>query len=408
MFGSDILEVVIGIVFVYILVSIICSAVREAIEAKLKTRAAYLERGIRELLHDVDGTGLAARLYNHPLIYSLYADRYTPGSAKKRPPILARGHTLPSYIPSGNFATALLDMAVRGTDTDVVSSDPASPVITLQAVRDGVLNLQNQAVQRVLLTAVDQAQGDIGRAQANLEAWYNGSMDRVSGWYKRATHWVIFWIALVVAAALNVNTVTIADYLYRNDAARAAIVDRAEGATTDTAFLSHSYTQTRALLDSLDLPIGWQNGWGAPRPHGLAGPADSPLWNDVFGPILGLLLTALAATLGAPFWFDVLNKVMVIRSTVKPREKSRDEASEDRQTSPRPAPPAAADDDAAGAPPGGAAQGSAPIPAAAVRAAEPGDVPAPPDAESGVDGCEVEMDSDTPDDELPPAEGGVA
>ena len=34
--------------------------------------------------------------------------------------------------------------------------------------------------------------------------------------------------------------------------------------------------------------------------------------------------------LGAPFWFDVLNKFMVIRATVKPREKSPDEASEDR------------------------------------------------------------------------------
>jgi len=42
----------------------------------------------------------------------------------------------------------------------------------------------------------------------------------------------------------------------------------------------------------------------------------------------------MAATLGAPFWFDVLNKITVIRSTVKPHEKSPEEASEDRQASP--------------------------------------------------------------------------
>ena len=44
----------------------------------------------------------------------------------------------------------------------------------------------------------------------------------------------------------------------------------------------------------------------------------------------GWLMTAFAVMLGAPFWFDMLNKFMVIRSTVKPREKSREEGSEDR------------------------------------------------------------------------------
>ena len=82
MFGSDLLEVVIGIVFIYILVSVICSAVREVVEAWLKTRSAYLEHGIRELLHDQAGTGLAAHLYTHPLIYGLYMAEYDP---KPRP-----------------------------------------------------------------------------------------------------------------------------------------------------------------------------------------------------------------------------------------------------------------------------------------------------------------------------------
>ncbi len=46
--------------------------------------------------------------------------------------------------------------------------------------------------------------------------------------------------------------------------------------------------------------------------------------------LAGYLITALAIMLGAPFWFDVLNKFMVVRATVKPKEKSPDEASEDR------------------------------------------------------------------------------
>jgi hypothetical protein len=49
MFGSDVLEVAIGLIFVYLLLSVICSAINETIEVWLKKRGADLERGIREL-----------------------------------------------------------------------------------------------------------------------------------------------------------------------------------------------------------------------------------------------------------------------------------------------------------------------------------------------------------------------
>src|ERR1043165_6002387 len=80
--GSDILEVSIGIVFVFVLVSTICSAVREGIEAWLKTRASFLEYGIRQLLNDPHGLGIAKELFNHPLIAGLYADEYATPNAK--------------------------------------------------------------------------------------------------------------------------------------------------------------------------------------------------------------------------------------------------------------------------------------------------------------------------------------
>lgn len=45
---------------------------------------------------------------------------------------------------------------------------------------------------------------------------------------------------------------------------------------------------------------------------------------------LGLLFTEVALSLGAPFWFDVFNKFIVVLSTIEPREKSPEEASKDR------------------------------------------------------------------------------
>jgi hypothetical protein len=121
-------------------------------------------------LHDKTAVGLAKSFYEHPLIHSLFSEEYVPENASKRPGMFADGANLPSYIPARNFAQALMDLAARGPKTDVISSDPNAPVISLENIRTNILNLQNPAVQRVLLTAIDTAQGDLNRAQANLEA----------------------------------------------------------------------------------------------------------------------------------------------------------------------------------------------------------------------------------------------
>jgi hypothetical protein len=161
-------------------------------------------------------------------------------------------------------------------------------------------------------------------------------MDRVSGHYKRRTQMWLFVIGLGTTLALNVNTITIADYLAQNETARAALVRRAQEIRRDTLYqrlVADSATIDRATaravyedLQSLELPIGWDRQLPLP-PNSLA--------SDVFWfrvkQVVGLLLTAFAIMLGAPFWFDLLNKFMVIRSTVKPKEKSPEEGSEDRQ-----------------------------------------------------------------------------
>lgn len=535
MFGSEILEVAIGVIFVFLLVSIICTAVREGIETRLKTRSAYLEQAVRELLHDRDAKGLTASIYTHPLVHALYPGEYKPKPTAEQTGILARGDNLPSYIPSRNFATALMDIAARGPVTQPGNSGPNAPMVTAESIRANIRNIQNPAVQRVLLTALDEAKNDLDRARNNVENWFDSAMDRVSGQYKRASQKIIFYIGIAIAILLNVDTLRIARFLYVDDAARAAIVARAERAVAsgDSVALRMTSDQARAAMDSLNLPVGWTHlsfrpapdtaelrFWrdslgrvaarkaaaaatpAAPAPAATpppavtvpvllptatradtvrpdtvrvdtarpAGAADttrrqvaadtaraaasrqdsvrallradsarleaaardsarprfaadpgawSAHWARTLGNIFvfalfslpGWLITAAAATLGAPFWFDVLNKVMVIRSTVKPHEKSPPEASEDRQNKTVVAPAATTTAATTTAVTTGTA-GTAATPGAAGAAGTAGAGAAAPaavvDDEEHLEGCGIQGEEETLDEELPPAEGGVA
>src|SRR6266480_262554 len=104
MFGSEVLDVAVGLVFIYLVMSLICSAACELIESFLKRRSRYLQRGLQELFDDREGTGLVQEIYRHPLVNSLYRGQYQPGVTKN----------LPSYIPARNFALALMDIIGPG------------------------------------------------------------------------------------------------------------------------------------------------------------------------------------------------------------------------------------------------------------------------------------------------------
>ena len=84
MFGSDIVDVALGMVFVYLLLSMICSAVKELIEQVMKHRARDLETSPRELPADPDGTGLVQKIYNHGMIFGLFKGAYNPTDELQR------------------------------------------------------------------------------------------------------------------------------------------------------------------------------------------------------------------------------------------------------------------------------------------------------------------------------------
>lgn len=323
MFGSPILDVAIGMIFVYLLLSLICSAANELIEAKLKNRAKDLEAGIRNLLGD---KGLADKIYSHDLISGLFS------AAKGKP----------SYIPAKTFALALMNTVFPAGTT---GGGAAGTV--LESLRTTVSNLPETdpaaPIKQALLALIDDAQGDVNKLKANIEDWFNAAMDRVSGWYKRRAQVIIVVLGLLVAIALNADSAYIARHLSTDPAMRNSLVSAAQayaqqqnqpGQNGQQASVSAqaSFNENLARLEGLGLPIGWSIGGDDPR---LTWPGlhfwHREFWTDWYSQIrfhwLGWLLTALAVSLGAPFWFDMLNKFIVVRSTVKPKEKSLEEKS---------------------------------------------------------------------------------
>lgn len=391
MFNSQILDVLVGVVFIYCLVSVICTAVKEGLESLLKTRASYLEYGIRELLHDTDGKGLAKDFFQHPLIFSLFSGEYTPGKLKK-PGVFTKGHDWPSYIPAANFAKALLDLAAHGPDAKAAALPGNGRIADLNVIRANVIRLNNRAVQRVLLSAIDNAQGNLDQAQQNLEQWYDSSMDRVSGWYTRSTRKMIFCISLTVTIALNINTLTLVHYLYVNDTARAMIAAEARNASATNI----TYDSAKTRLEGFALPIGWSDESVAALKNRTPNDKKSN-FAIAYELIFGWLMTAFAGTLGAPFWFDMLNKVVAIRSTTKPKDKSTQETAADQQ---QPASSALAMS---------VSPSNAQFVQAASTQARATQSNNAIDADSHLDGCDGNhAGAETPDNELPHAQGGVA
>lgn len=346
----DILDVAIGTVLFFLTVSLLCSSVRELFELVLKSRGRTLERGLRELLDDPEAQILVRSIYQHGQIAALFRGDYDP----------AKPRALPSYIPAGHFATALLDIVARGPGTTPYPVAP-SPM-TLDGLRAQAAFLPSAKVQRVVLSAIDHAAGDLAAVKANLAAWYDGSMDRVSGWYKRQTLVWLFAIGFGAAATLNLDALTVTRALMAEKDLRAAAVLHAERvvagpapSASATALPAPASTAVRTVDDTarelatIGYPVGWDaNGCPAPQMSaqpqlvGCASPlsfggaggrgtheSNAPLsfwlWT-----VLGWIVTAVAVCVGAPTWFDLLNKFTVIRSTVKPHEKSREEGSEDR------------------------------------------------------------------------------
>ena len=315
------LEVVIGLTFVYFVLSLICSAATESIASWRGWRAAKLEEGIKNLLSGKtaitpEGEALAKKVYDHPLIQALIKPATKKQAAAGKEP-------WPSYIPSRTFVTALLDVAaahVVETKPGHESSPPAeadgSPPHSVvdTDVEAAIAALPSPELQRALLTLYGEAKGEAEQFRRSAEQWFDDSMQRVSGWYRRHVQLVLWILGIVVVVLLNVDTLQVANTLWKDPVTRSAVVTQA-----DAAAKQGQGVDVANAVSKLELPLGWKLFKAG------SGPQEFP--NDAGGilaKIVGLLLTVAALSLGAPFWYDLLSKFVRVSGS-GPRPQTADQ-----------------------------------------------------------------------------------
>lgn len=271
MLDHPIIDVALGLVFFYVVFSLVASAVQEWIASFFGLRSKNLKSGVERLV----GSDYAEKIYKHPLIGNL-----------------AKDGKLPSYMSAETFSSVLFEVVARDAQD---KSRVARTADEVQAVIDKIDDAH--PLKRILTALLEDGEDAADKLKLKLAGWFDQGMDRISGWYKRRVKVIVFLIAAVLTVATNASTILIAEELWKNDALRTEIVAKATAS-------AGSGTPPVVDSDSLkEFPVGWPD---------TMQERSTTWWIKA---VLGWFITIAAVSLGAPFWFDLLGKVASLKGS---------------------------------------------------------------------------------------------
>ena len=295
---SPIIDLAIGLIFVYVVLSLLASSVQEWMASLFGLRARNLYQGVRRLL----GPQYAQEVYAHPMIRRLAKKDRWPvqtDSEGKKPTKRARlwrwlFPKAPSYIDPRTLRAVLTAVVKKNGNGD---ADDGSE----EAETDDV----HRILETICPTGKEITDSDVMQA---FSEWFDEGMTRVSGWYKRKAKLWIVVIAAVITIGTDASTIHIAEKIWMDDALRSVLTEQASGlieaGATDAQLESHF----SEALESL--PIGWRGG----LPKG---------GTELLKSAVGWFITIAAISLGAPFWFDLLGKVAHLKGSGRQRREEQ-------------------------------------------------------------------------------------
>ena len=331
---NTILNVVIGLIFVFFVCSLAVSGINEAVRKMLNTRSRVLWSSIQRILSEDDELPQGKEdkdTKRNPIawIYHVFA---LPRSYKRKPEDRQAGSLFDRFfnhqqigrldpaalgrrskitnLPAADFARVLVDVV---TDTD----EDGKKQFDEASIRAGIEKL-DPVIRDQLLQMFEEVKGDIVKFRLAIEGWFDDAMDRVSDWYKKRTRWAMLVYALLVAVVFNVSAVQITTELYENDIVREALVEIAEATTEQTQQAIDDCKDRECVereinkLVDTGLPVLWRDcqleneSWTCGFRNG---------WDGIAS-VAGWLITAAALSVGASFWFALLKRAFRVKASL--------------------------------------------------------------------------------------------
>lgn len=320
------IDVLIGLAVIMLALSMAVTMITQFVTTIFNSRGRHLKRGLVDLLGQVDPalrTDVAVRLADAVLTHPL---------------ISASGRRLGSVVHREELTTLLLDLAgpTGRLDEDakqtlraaLARNGIADPEGTLRNIR--AVSLQLEAGNPLIAASVRHTMAILQEARtdytAKINGWFDQTIDRVAQRFTASTRAITFGGALLVAAVLQVDTVNLVNRLAADDVLRQAFVAQAaatHGAPVDVRTqpsntnpaegMEREYFAFLAENGVISIPSGgrqWVRRWSVVN-----------LW--------GVLVTSLLLSLGAPFWYNALGKLLQLRSVLAAKDDVQRQA---RQT----------------------------------------------------------------------------
>lgn len=391
MFGIESLDVMIGIITIYLIFALVCTAIVEGISSMFDSRGNNLRKALNEMFQgtlDDKGNDFIQAFYAHPKIYSLSkgikgipsyieptlvsqtveqiltnngekglkdAIENLPQKFKRKYWFGLRTREMPSQSKAllntlyteackkSAAAKALIEehYGAGGIAALKLAIDSQPETIRQKDASKNETDAPNPT-KEMLKSLLKEAESETASFRELIEHQFEAVMDRASGWYKRHTQLMAFAVAALLVVGANVDTLKIANALSTNPEARTKMVELAQKqvdqfntassvpTTITLPEAKEKLEKANADLTSAGIQLGWKGtyptlkddkGWHLARWFDES--TDLMLTKAGISKFFGLLISVLAISLGAPFWFDILNRVMKIRTAgVSPREKT--------------------------------------------------------------------------------------
>jgi len=340
MFDNVILDVAIGLIFIFLIYSILASILLEFISKMLSLRARNLVRGLRRMLQDdprkIKGTSIKLwdwivefgrdfYYYFKPIKEgTLLESFYHAPTIRYLGENSARG--LPSSIYPNTFSQTIVHL-LRGEGFD--SRTQSESVEIWNALQNNTLTAGEDTL-RQLRNHFEDSRHDVVQFKILLEKWFDETMERSTGWYTRQSQILLLWIGLGLAASFNVDCIAIIRILQKDKKAREQLVQMAISRQEEYGRIvatigrpepadstgKKQLAQAQAQLDSTRADYNKIKA-DAEQAQSLMGLGPVPEGQMSWLVLLGWVLTALAISMGATFWFDLLCKLTSFRDMTR-------------------------------------------------------------------------------------------